>query len=563
MTSHGRRGGSRDRGRGKGRGAGRSGQERVDMADLPRQEDLGQRRQSIEQAMQEDTKDPGSFSGVPTSQHVSDLLVAINKIETLHGSQVPTHRARDQSRPQARFPPIPHSSRIREILDAFAILCVSRKKHEVIAIAVRHDASRGIVAFMMASNSDVPRETERHFYDMWKKMQGLAEQFQALRGPHDEDISPTSPIEDTRFQSLYREFSRLCLSFVWPRLQSRVNGKFSRFMQVVRECSNLVPNHPFSKVEKSIRTVESMFTREEGHGNRAKIGKPKNDEEWQWLYDSMEDARRDIDALLSSEKARRDVNMARIQHFPELERYLRKFNSFFNSIEILARATVSVKTRQLLPCRCTLETLREQSTRLANVPTTTSDWERVLRDALAYDNLRSDPGKQGTLVMDMNVIRKDTALMGKTAISKNNSVHCEIKLLVSIERHQEARPGIPKAFTYIGVSKLSCHGCDSFIRAFNAEHNTSWVTKGGHGKSYYPWMFPPGTPAEDYVRERTYAILAFAWAKSYTGYRQQHVSLNPDSTAQSARSTNAFDWRKRDAVSVEKFERLRLQNASP
>jgi hypothetical protein len=67
---------------------------------------------------------------------------------------------------------------------------VSRKKHEVIAIAVRHDRSRGTIRFMMASNFDVPRETEKHFRDMWKKLQRLAERFQASRGPHDEDISP-------------------------------------------------------------------------------------------------------------------------------------------------------------------------------------------------------------------------------------------------------------------------------------------------------------------------------------------------------------------------------------
>lgn len=536
------------------------------MTDFPRQEDLKQRRQSIGQAMQEGPKDPGPFLVVPTSQHISDLLAAINKIETFHSSQVPTHRARNESRPEASYPPTTYPSRIREILDAFAILCVSRKKHEVIAIAVRHDTSRRTLTFIMSSNSDVPRETETHFRDMWKKMQRLAERFQATRAPYEEDISPTGPIIDTQFKSLDLAFSQLCLSFVWQRLQSRVNGKFSRFMQVVRECSNLVPNHPFYKAAKAIRTVESIFTREESQGNCAQIGKPKNDMEWQLLYFFLSDARRDINKYLRSENGRQDVGIARIQHFPELERYMRKFNSVFNSIEILVRATVSVKTRDLLTCRCTLETLREQSTRLAKVPTTSSDWERVLRDALAYDNQRCDPGKQGTLVMDMNIIRKDTTQMGKTTISKNNSVHCEVKLLVSIARYEKAIPGFPKAFTYIGVSKLSCHGCDSFIRAFNLVHKTSWVTKGCHGKSYYPWMFPPGTPQEDPVRIRTYAILAFAWAKSYTGYRQEHVSLDADSTAQSAPSASAFrdhNLQVQDAEIAAYMERLRRHIASP
>ena len=90
----------------------------------------------MKQEEQEDIKDPGLFRGVPTSNHISDLLAAINKIETLSGPSA--HQARDERRREVRFPPIPHGSRICRILDAFAILCVSRNKHEVFAIAVRH-----------------------------------------------------------------------------------------------------------------------------------------------------------------------------------------------------------------------------------------------------------------------------------------------------------------------------------------------------------------------------------------------------------------------------------------
>lgn len=86
ITSRRDRGGSARRGRGKGRGGRGDRQERVDIGDLPRQEDLSQRRQSMEQAMQEDTKDPGHFRGAPTARYMSDLLAAINKIETLYSS---------------------------------------------------------------------------------------------------------------------------------------------------------------------------------------------------------------------------------------------------------------------------------------------------------------------------------------------------------------------------------------------------------------------------------------------------------------------------------------------
>lgn len=119
-------------------------------------------------------------------------------------------------------------------------------------------------------------------------------------------------------------------------------------MQVVRECSDLVPDHPFSKAVKSIRTVEATFTREEGHEYPARLGKPKDAEQWQWLNQSLNDANREINAFISNEDARRDVREAEMKNFAELERYLRKFTSIFNGIHDLVRATVSLKNRHLL-----------------------------------------------------------------------------------------------------------------------------------------------------------------------------------------------------------------------
>lgn len=75
----------------------------------------------------------------------------------------------------------------------------------------------------MASDTDAPEESAKHFKATWGKMQKLTERFQRSKeskGPHGEDISPRGPIKDRGFQSLDDEFTQMCLNFVWPKLRS-------------------------------------------------------------------------------------------------------------------------------------------------------------------------------------------------------------------------------------------------------------------------------------------------------------------------------------------------------
>lgn len=109
--------------------------------------------------------------------------------------------------------------------------------------------------------------------------------------------------------------------------------------------------------------------------------------------------------------------------------------------------------------------------------------------------------------------------------------------MVNIFKAKRENPTLlPKAYTYIGVSKLSCHGCDS-LKAFNYIHKTDFMTKGSHGKSYYPWQFPPQSFADkDDVLEATYSVIADLWVKTYNGYRPKFVPLRANSsTTQSGR----------------------------
>jgi len=110
---------------------------------------------------------------------------------------------------------------------------------------------------------------------------------------------------------------------------------------------------------------------------------------------------------------------------------------------------------------------------------------------------------------------------------------------VHIFKTEQDNPQLSKAYTYVGVSKLSCHGCNSFFHAFNLVHGTAFMTKGSHAKSYYPWQFPQAFPGRDAVIRSTYQIIANGWASTYDGYRTKFVPLRADSTAQSGRTLGA------------------------
>jgi len=172
--------------------------------------------------------------------------------------------------------------------------------------------------------------------------------------------------------------------------------------------------------------------------------------------------------------------------------------------------------------------LKKMSLKVSNVPRIPKGLEKILGTALGRVNSRC-------LYLDLDVIERDTAYMAGSPINPDPVVHyCEVKLLWEIFRAEQKDQRLPKAYTYPGVSKLSCYGCASFIGGFNKVHKTRFMTRGSHGKSYYPWQFPSGNFSKrDELIEATYKLISDSWVDSYSGYRPKLISLHTDSTAQS------------------------------
>lgn len=64
-------------------------------------------------------------------------------------------------------------------------------------------------------------------------------------------------------------------------------------------------------------------------------------------------------------------------------------------------------------------------------------------------------------------------------------MHCEYAIVAYLHHHST----LP-AFSYIGVSRLSCKPCYYWIKAFNKTMKTRFRTKGCHDKWYGGWARP-------------------------------------------------------------------------
>ena len=465
----------------------------------------------------------------PSPSDAQNLLAAIAKIEKKVRIQVaPQFLTPNDKRNEPYFSPTRQNWRLSKVLDSLANLCVFEPDHEVIATALRVDDNAGSVELIIASNTDVQDFTVTHLQEIWKTLQQISilchERYP--RGPLQD--TPHRIPEDRDVEKLSAKLARLCLEFSFGRLQKRVNRKFDRFSAIKIDDSDL-PHH-FQIVRDHVNVLEKRFTRYEG----AKIGKPHHSDEknWERLWKRLRLTERAIDRFLC-DGGFRPEDMAAAQNFLSYQSYLRKIGSLTDDIEVLAKLAHSPQCQQLFTFNFTVTALAGQLSQADSVPQAPGDWEDVFERALLF---RNDQGlEEEDYVIDIEQMEKDTKYMAEEMIGPDLVIHCELRILLDIfETETEPKNhGIPKAYTYIGVSKLSCRGCHAFFQAFNKVHKTHFVTKGSHNKSYWPWQFPQSCPESDKVLSRTYGFIAQRWVTSYDGYTKQYAPLASDSVPQS------------------------------
>jgi hypothetical protein len=111
-----------------------------------------------------------------------------------------------------------------------------------------------------------------------------------------------------------------------------------------------------------------------------------------------------------------------------------------------------------------------------NLPSNEEEWQQFRKDIYDRHDLEEDARDAKTEKAVIDRLLKMTKL----------TVHCECALISYLHRN----PSFP-AFSYIGVSKLSCKPCHLWLSAYNRHANSGrYYTKGCHDKWYLGWKTP-------------------------------------------------------------------------
>lgn len=125
--------------------------------------------------------------------------------------------------------------------------------------------------------------------------------------------------------------------------------------------------------------------------------------------------------------------------------------------------------------------------------------------------------------------------MGRQKIIK--SVHAELSVtLAALKYRTESKNGgfLPFAID-VGVTKLCCHLCSTFLEKLEATEGVRVVVRGCHGKVYHGWALPPHTPPA--VRWNFLETVDHAISDLYFDLRQRQP--RKDSSPQSVKSESS------------------------
>jgi len=116
-------------------------------------------------------------------------------------------------------------------------------------------------------------------------------------------------------------------------------------------------------------------------------------------------------------------------------------------------------------------------TRFVQLPTTKKGWKTFLKDAAR----KPLPWQED----DAQELVEKYSKGGYSC-----PAHCECALIQYLAtKHDDPWDDVP-AFSYIGVSKLSCAACRVWLESFNEVSPREFYTRGSHRKWYWPWAMP-------------------------------------------------------------------------
>lgn len=209
-------------------------------------------------------------------------------------------------------------------------------------------------------------------------------------------------------------------------------------------------------------------------------------------------------------------------------RYLEEITSLHRQIDTLVNAAQSECLRSMFHRELSIDSVPAEH-REIQLPNTEKNWKTI-------SNLVAQ--KEDYVIQNPISIR--SPYKNPKVSSK---VHCECLLV----KHFDMLKKTPKTcswanippFNYLGVSKLSCWGCSSWLKAYNLNTPTegSFFTKGTHGRWCFPWASPELSCKKKTARVRK--AMAEELARHYCFYQEKRGKIKPLSGTNTPSTSNS------------------------
>lgn len=386
------------------------------------------------------------------------------------------------------------SVRTFPILDAIASICVFEEKSQVVAVALQLNPREQQIRLTIAKNQEVEDCVDDHLKSVWRNLQALSNEFVAeRRSDKHEEGSPDIPKDVARALrvKIFSEIYQFSLRKEMYRVRRWWRGLFDFVKEldrrrgkslqgIERELFNVVAG--LDSALRLIRKLESY------------PAQGLTDDEWEEVYDdSMWAYKRARLVLADRNQFGCEILAKELNDSPgrdpandfRLRHALEKLTSLTRHIECLISFANSPRLRPALQYHMSTATVPRQ-TRTIELPKSHEQWEHFLRVAAA----KKLPWQE------------DDALGLAERFEKNICVcspHCACALTQYLTtRHGDSWDNVP-AFSYIGVSRLSCGACRVWFEALNEVGQQRFYTRGSHGKWYMPWAIPRAKESSEKV----------------------------------------------------------------
>ncbi|RPA88808.1 hypothetical protein L873DRAFT_1823992 [Choiromyces venosus 120613-1] len=368
------------------------------------------------------------------------------------------------------------------ILDALAHISVSRPNSQVVAIALQLKPDTKEIRLTIAENQDVADSLVNHLYNIWRKLQALSDEYAEQRKAEwdgDQMLSPVIPLDVAR--PLKIEIFREVYKFSLEKQKKRVNKWFRPLCDFMVELEKRRAGIALEGFERNLSNavvalvlaLPLVFKHSETQ---------LTDDEWEQVYWQSMTANMDAKLVLADrhglgcDTLAQELNGDRDGDPFQLRRALEKLISLPRHIESLFGFAHSRRLRSTLQYHMTISAVPGQA-QIIILPTSQEQWKSLLEAACGQ------PGQWQ---------RKDALKLFQKFESWEQKcpVHCECGLIQYLQtKHCDSWDNVP-AFSYIGVSRLSCSACCVWMEAFNMLGGPKFYTRGSHGKWYWPWAMP-------------------------------------------------------------------------